>query len=518
MSFFADPRVWQASLAFAVSALFATLLLPLASRLAFATGAVDKPGGRRLHKAPVPRLGGVAVVSATLLACALGGVGAWVLGEPTDLLTAPHTRATVLGAVMIFALGLMDDLRGVSPRIKLLVQAVAAVLVVRSGIEVNGIVFARGLPVVNVHALAPYIAVCWIVVITNAVNLVDGIDGLASVCAIVALATMVVSGLLLHQPSAFLFVAAMLGALVAFVRKNWHPASIFLGDSGSMTIGFLLGVRAIPSATDSSGIIYALVPLAAFCYPLADTLVSVARRWLRGHSFSRADGRHIHHQLVAIGIPVSGAAGLLSLLAAGLSAAALLVSFAPPRMTVALAVGSCLLVSALALYGILRLEYSEFIAFGRAVYSAVTRGHRIVRERIRISDLCERIEDAVDEATVHRLVHELADEHHVRHAAIVDLDELANSRRTRGASAIEREPVVRFECPVRRQGRSMQLRVRVTQAGIENHTLQRIEHMFCAELERWYRRFDDLPESVVNVAVTQAAPEARPTAVSELAS
>ena len=515
MSFISHIGFWRAPVAFAVSAAMAALLLPLAARLAHRLGAVDHPGGRRTHHAPVPRLGGVAVVMATLGTCVVLALVAQALGMPIGDLTWSRTQVLLVGALMIFALGLLDDLRGVSPRLKLVVQVIAAVLVVRAGGLAQSFVFARDLPAFHVDGLVPVLAVLWIVGLTNAFNLIDGLDGLASVCAFVALATMVVSGLYLGQASSFVFVAALLGALTVFLRCNWHPASLFLGDSGSMTIGFLLAVRVIPSASDADGRFYALVPLAALAYPLLDTGVAILRRWLSGHSFSRADGRHIHHQLVKIGMSVPRAVRVIAIVATVVSAAGLTVSFVPPRFTVAVALGASLLASLAAFYAIWRLEYSEFIAFGKALYSGLARSRRIVRERIRMSDITKRINLAGSEAELHECVFELLDCEHVQRAELVDATELAlNARERRGEPVSETAAMVLLVRPVRREriGRVLQLRVWVTPRGIAHHSLQHIEHMICTELEAWFERFDRpaASERTAEPAVKVTARDATP--------
>jgi UDP-GlcNAc:undecaprenyl-phosphate GlcNAc-1-phosphate transferase len=493
MSSLSHIGFWRAPIAFAVSAAITALLLPLAARLAYKMRAVDHPGGRRLHLAKVPRLGGVAVVMATLGTCVVLALVAQALGMPIEDLTLSSARMPLVGALMIFALGVLDDLRGVSPRLKLVVQVIAAVLVVREGGLAQSVVFALDLPAFHVDGLVPVLAVLWIVGVTNAFNLIDGLDGLASVCAVVALVTMVVSGHYLGQVNSFVFVAALLGALTVFVRRNWHPASVFLGDAGSMTIGFLLAVRAIPSASDADGRFYALVPLAAFAYPLLDTWVAIIRRWLRGYSFSRADQRHIHHQLVALGMSVPRAVRVIAIVATVVSAAGLTVSYFPSRFTVAVVISASLLASLLAPYVIWRLGYYEFIELGKAVYSGLARSRRIVRERIRMSDITERIKLAGSEAELHACVFELVDVEHVRLVELVDPTELAlNARERRGEPVSETAVMVRLVCSVRRErlGRVLQLRVWVTPKGVAHHSLQRVEHMICTELEAWFERFD----------------------------
>jgi UDP-GlcNAc:undecaprenyl-phosphate GlcNAc-1-phosphate transferase len=473
-----------------VSALMCALLLPQAARLAVRLGAVDQPGGRRLHRAPVPRLGGVAVVAATAVTCLLGALFG---GLPEGFFQNPQNVALLAGAALVFAVGLVDDVRGASPQLKLVVQVVAALLVVGAGGLAERVALVRGVPALPLDGLMPLLLLLWIVGVTNAFNLIDGLDGLAAVCAVVALATMVVSGGVLDQATTFVFVAALLGALLAFLRRNWHPATMFLGDAGSMTLGFVLAVRAISSASGQDGTLHALVPLAALAYPVLDTATAILRRWLRGHSFSRADGRHIHHQMVTIGMSVPRAVRVLGAVGVAVSLGGLTVSFAPPAYTVAAAVTASLAASVAALYGIWRLEYSEFIALGKAIYSGLARSRRVVRERIRMADLARQVKRAASEPVLRECLRELVDFEHVRRAELVDPVELAaQPRGTGGAPPSHEETTIRLECPVRRTatGRVLRLRVWVTSHGVAHHTIQRVQHILCPELERWFERHD----------------------------
>lgn len=487
------PAVWRAPVACGMGLLFAAMLLPVVSRLAVQLGAVDQPGGRHRHQVPVPRLGGVAVILAVALTCELVALAtAGSAGTPAPV-SNPHVRSLVVGGMLVFAVGLLDDLRGVPPLMKLLVQFLAAVLVVQNGRVAEALVFVKGMPALTVGPFTSALVVLWIVGVTNAFNLIDGLDGLAGACALVAISTLAVAGRYLGEPTTFVLTAALAGALVPFLRRNWHPAKVFLGDSGSMTIGFLVAVRSLTSATDARGQLHVLVPLAAVAYPVLDTLVAIARRWLRGHSFSRADDRHIHHQLVTIGLSVPRAVGLLVALGMGLGGAALAISFAPPQLTVALIVSTGLLTAALGIYGIWRLGYNEFVALGKAVYSGLARTRWVVRERIRVGDIARAIKGAQTEFEVHSCVQRLVDREHVRRAELVDA-----SANPLGIHLAHDAPDdvwggwFRFDCPVRagRTGRMFQLRVWATSKALEHHTIQRLQPILCPELELWFDRHE----------------------------
>ena len=171
--------------------------------------------------------------------------------------------------------------------------------------------------------------------------------------------------------------------------------------------------RSVSSATDVSGHTYALVPLVALAYPLLDTFVAIARRWLRAHPFSRADGRHIHHQLLVVGLSVRQAVWLLGALSAMVALLGLSIAFAPPQFTLALALGAVVLMAALLLYGIWWLGYREFAALGKSMYFGVLKARRVVRERIRAVDVAQRIKTASTEAELRDCLREQIGRAHV---------------------------------------------------------------------------------------------------------
>jgi UDP-GlcNAc:undecaprenyl-phosphate GlcNAc-1-phosphate transferase len=480
----------RAPIAFAVSLIVGIIGIPLISRLAVTVGAVDRPGGRRGHLSDVPRLGGVAVVAAAALASL---VVALVSGVRPNQFATTQVQAMLGGALLVFLIGLADDIKGVPPRGKLIVQLIAALVVVQTGGMPESIILAKGGAPIYLGAIAPMLSVLWIVGVTNAFNLIDGLDGLAVICAIVAVGTMALSGVYLGEPSRFIFVAALLGGLLAFLRHNWHPAKVFLGDAGSMTIGFLLATRSISSATDGQGHLHVLVPIAALSYPVLDTFVAIARRWLRGHSFSKADGRHIHHQLVTIGLSVPRAVSVLGTVAFVVAGTGLAVSFAPPHLTLSIVISAIVAANFGLLYAIWRLGYTEFIALGKSVYSGLVSSRRVVRERIRIIDIAREIKHAKSEAEVHDLVRTLVDFEHIRKAELVESTTSRTDVAADVVGVLDYPSTIRFECPVHRAatGQVLQLRVWSTSAGVAHHSIQRLESIIAPELERWYLRHDE---------------------------
>lgn len=403
---------------FALGLLFTPAVIAVAHRYGFLDVPVDE---RRVHATPVPRLGGVAIFFAT--ACAVAALFAFDWVKQGTQPTVPLGRllpGVMLGATIVFLTGLLDDLRGVAPRFKLIAQTAAALVVIAYGLTPASLALAPGGDVLNLGWLGVPLLILWIVGVTNAFNLIDGVDGLAGSFALIGLATCVASDFLLHGPSVLTLTLAMAGAVFAFLRFNNHPARIFLGDSGSMTIGFFLAVRSVVSATAPDGTVYFIIPLVALAFPVTDTFVAIARRWIRGHRFSRADGRHIHHQLLALGLSPKRTVDLLGIVFAGFAVVGLSVVFAPPRFTLALLVGSGMLGFASVLYGVRYLQYSEFAHFGASVASVIRSARTVLQHKILADELANRINRAASLVEIERLL-----ESHAELTGIVQVELLA---------------------------------------------------------------------------------------------
>lgn len=310
------------AIAIGVSALCCALAVPFVRRMAIALGAVDHPDERRLHAQPTPRLGGVAMFIA--FAVVLGG-GA-LYGPTIGGVTRANPQGVLgfaIAAAIVFVTGVIDDLRGLPARVKLVPETLAALVVVLSGFRVDSVSSPWGpLPL---GYLAVPLTVAWIVAVTNALNLMDGLDGLAAGVAAIAFATI----LALTDPhrTVALLAAVLLGACVGFLFHNLHPASIFMGDSGSLLLGLALGVLSTHTSQKARTGAITLVPLLILALPLTDTAWAVVRRYARGlvptsvrshlAGFARivtADRQHIHHRLIAAGVSQRRATYLLYLL------------------------------------------------------------------------------------------------------------------------------------------------------------------------------------------------------------
>lgn len=297
---------WIPYLCLFLSALAVTLLTtPLARRIAVALGAVDMPNPRRINKVPVPRMGGIAIFLGIVAAFVAQYVGTLCFGWPAVLVPSPKLQVNywmlVAAFLVIFLTGVIDDARSLLPWQKLIGQVAAATIAAAGGLVIGAISnpFARG--IIDLGWLAYPVTVVYLVSYTNIINLIDGLDGLAAGISGIASVTMFALSVLGHRPDAAALSVAVAGASLAFLRYNFHPASIFMGDSGSLTLGFALGTVSLLSVTRFAGLTTIIVPLVIAAVPIIDTFSAIVRR-LRGHvSISHADRGHIHHRLMAEG-------------------------------------------------------------------------------------------------------------------------------------------------------------------------------------------------------------------------
>jgi UDP-GlcNAc:undecaprenyl-phosphate/decaprenyl-phosphate GlcNAc-1-phosphate transferase len=295
-------RYWHAVYAFVVAMAVSGLLTPIVARVARRVGAVAKPGERGLARQETPLLGGLAILAGAFLAAAI-----WVPDTPLT-----HLHAVLLGACVITLVGAIDDLVELRPLPKLVGQIGAAVIAVAGGVKLTSIVvpfagqlaFPRAGPL---HA-GPILTVIFLVGVMNAVNFSDGIDGLAAgLCLIDGIAFSVLAFDLARGPTEIAVVAAAIlaattaGSAFGFLVHNFHPASVFMGDSGSNLLGYLLGVTAIQGSLKTQAVVALIVPLVILAVPFLDTAFVVAKRVKYGRRPWTADANHFHHRMARIG-------------------------------------------------------------------------------------------------------------------------------------------------------------------------------------------------------------------------
>jgi UDP-GlcNAc:undecaprenyl-phosphate GlcNAc-1-phosphate transferase len=268
-------------------------LVPLVRKRAIAAGFYDAPGERKIHRYPIPRLGGVGIWLGFMLAFWLMVLFNWEY---------PHGSGVVgilAGGSIIFALGLIDDLYNISPYVKLAGQFLAAVVAFYLGVQVNTLDLP-GSKVLVLHAFSFPVTVLWLMAISNAMNFIDGVDGLAGGVTTLSALTLAFVAVFTNQPVAALLAALLAGASMGFLVFNFYPAKIFMGDSGALFSGFTLAAIAVTGVLKTK-VVVMLLPILVFCVPLIDITYSTLRRLFQLKNPFIADGDHLHHKLLKAG-------------------------------------------------------------------------------------------------------------------------------------------------------------------------------------------------------------------------
>lgn len=375
----------SAVVAFAISLAVVTGVTPLVRRLALDVGAVDHPGHRRVHGRIIPRLGGVALVIAFFAPLLiLFGVETEVsrrfFSEPLRIV------GLVSGALLVSGVGVFDDIRGVRAWTKLWVQLLAAMVAFACGYRIDAV----AMPFIGhleMGIFAVPITALWIVAVINAINLIDGLDGLAGGVTFFACVTNFVVGAINHDVLVMLLSASLGGAVLGFLLFNFNPASIFMGDSGSLFLGYVLATTAIRgNSVKSSTTVALLVPLIALGLPIMDTLFAMVRRWLERRPLFSPDRGHIHHQLLAMGINHRRAVLTLYGLSVLFTAGAVLVAMGRNWQ-----VGGALLVLSVAVIGMVRAMGNFHIALRRWRRKERSRPDSVERFRAAVPGALARI-------------------------------------------------------------------------------------------------------------------------------
>lgn len=285
-------------IAFGVAVAAALALTPVARRIAVRLNAVDVPEDRKVHDRITPTLGGLAIYAAMML-----GIGVFVLIG--DKKVSSDLLGVVIGATIIMVFGAIDDIHGLSPLPKLFGQILGAGVLVIMGVQIQNIHFP-GTAVVSLSPeLSVIVSLVWVVAFINIINLIDGLDGLAAGITCITAFSMFYYTTQTGVGGAFVDAAlisiVMAGATLGFLRYNFNPASVFMGDSGSMLLGFLLGAVTIQGVLKSIAAVALVVPLMALAIPILDTGMAIVRRLRRGQSITHADKEHIHHRLLNMG-------------------------------------------------------------------------------------------------------------------------------------------------------------------------------------------------------------------------
>ena len=304
-------------LALMVALVVSFLMTPVVKTFAYKVGAIDVPkDNRRMHKEPIPRLGGLAIFIGFMVSILL-------FSNITR-----EMRSILLGAVIIVVLGVVDDIMALPAMLKFVVQIGAALIPATNGVVIlafsNPNIFSSDLYWVLGGLSIPF-TVLWIVAITNAVNLIDGLDGLANGVSAISATTMLVIALLASEAQVAIVMAALVGACVGFMPYNLNPAKMFMGDTGATFLGFILATMSIEGLFKYYAVISFVVPFLILGLPIFDTAFAFIRRIAHGQSPMHADRSHIHHRLIDMGLNQKQAVATLYVISAilGLSAVVL---------------------------------------------------------------------------------------------------------------------------------------------------------------------------------------------------
>ena len=369
-------------LAFAIALMASLGLTYLVRERARRLRLFDPTDERKVHTRQIPRVGGIAIfLSVAVTLITIAALGAFTITG----FASSKLLVILAGGAATHALGLYDDLKNIRARYKFAVQIAIAAAIFFAGVRIDTI----ALPLIGQIGFHPVVAlfftIFWFVGITNAFNLIDGLDGLASGAALFALTTMFVVATINGQAGAALVTLAVAGATLGFLRYNFHPASIFLGDSGSLFLGFMLaGIGAISSQKGSTVVAIA-IPLVSLGLPVLDTALAIVRRFLRGQPIFSADRGHIHHRLLGLGHSPAKVALLMYAGCAVLALGGMLLVNQSGYVAVVLAVvglGVGVVVQ--------QLRYYEFEELGRLLRKGVQQ-RNVIGKRVRIREAGLRI-------------------------------------------------------------------------------------------------------------------------------
>lgn len=320
------------------SGLIAFLATPLVKSLAYKVGAIDVPkDNRRMHKEPIPRLGGLAIFIAFLFSTIVFGN------------IDRTTQGILLGAIMIVVLGVMDDIMTLNALPKFLVQIAAAGVAVYHGCTIqflsNPNVFSD-ISYLDLGWLSIPVTIIWIVAITNAVNFIDGLDGLAVGVSAISTASLLIIALMVGELAIAIILAALLGSCLGFIPYNKNPAKIFMGDTGATFLGFILATLSVQGLFKLYAIISFAVPFLVLGIPIFDICFAFLRRVAKGQNPMHADRGHVHHRLIDMGFNQKQAVAISYMLTAILGLAAVLLT-SSGELRALILIGSVIIVGAI---------------------------------------------------------------------------------------------------------------------------------------------------------------------------
>lgn len=299
---------------FVIAFILALFIVPAVRRVCLNKGLVDIPNDRKVHKNPIPRLGGVAIWLCTVLTFVILVFINW------DYPYGNGLSGILVGGSIMFLLGLVDDLYDLSPKFKLVIQIGAALIAFLLGVKIDVLYNPFG-GTFHLGLLSLPITLIWLVGISNAMNFIDGVDGLAGGVSTICAVTLAVVAIYTNQPISAVLASILAGSMMGFLVFNFHPARIFMGDSGALFSGFALAGLSVAGVLKSLTATM-LLPILILVVPILDISFSVLRRVLKGSNPMKADAEHIHHKLLQAGFSHNRTAAVLYIVCAGAGAVA----------------------------------------------------------------------------------------------------------------------------------------------------------------------------------------------------
>jgi UDP-GlcNAc:undecaprenyl-phosphate GlcNAc-1-phosphate transferase len=332
----------------------------------------SSPRNRDVHASPIPRLGGVAICFSFMIV-AISYVAFYRLRGISTGFGLYTTFAVLAPASLMFVLGLYDDLKSLTPSVKFGVQIIAALLLYYGGLRIYFFPILSGYHELN-SVISLFLTVFWVLLISNAFNLIDGLDGLSAGSAMFSTLVVFIVSLFSHNPFIAVMTVILAGAILGFLRYNFNPATIFLGDSGSLFLGFILSAVSLAGMQKSTTLVAVAIPIVSCGLPLLDTFLSVVRRFLSGQPLFSADREHIHHKLLKRGFTHKQAVVVLYAVSAVLGLVSLLLLYPAGS-----SIGIVLTVVGVGIwFGVQHLGYHEFAELGRAAKRTVDQKQIIV--------------------------------------------------------------------------------------------------------------------------------------------
>lgn len=296
---------------FLLAMLVSFVLTPYIKKLAFLIGAIDTPDNRKVHSKIMPRLGGLAIY-----------IG-FVIAVIASLELNMDIMGILVGSAIIVTVGVLDDRYALPPKVKLLGQIAAAAALIPFGIQIEWVNNPFG-GYFYLDYLSIPVTIFWIISFTNVVNLIDGLDGLAAGVSAIACITVILVSVQMDYFHVAMLTSALAGGIVGFIRYNFNPATIFMGDTGSMFIGYMLGAISTFGAVKTATTVALIVPAIALGLPIMDTAFAIMRRYTNGRPIFQPDKGHLHHRLLAMGLSQRQAVLLMYAISGALGVGAVL--------------------------------------------------------------------------------------------------------------------------------------------------------------------------------------------------